>query len=428
MHLRFLASALAYSVSLASGACEAPPRTPVYQSAASAAATGVFRSTFSGVDGVHTAPFTGRWRSDTGDMVLVPRTDRAGVVGLFGAMPTGPDEGALWLSRFAAGVWDGIHISGRTGATRGARVVLAANGESLALSVAAITTTFSRAGQVRLDLLARIAIYGHRGASLGRRDRENSLAAIRASWLLGCSGVEIDVTVPRGSDRSPLTSNLRVHHPSEWRAEITGYDSTDESAIASSPTLASALQTAVDVGLSGVYLDAKLKWLMAEHRDAARAAAVAMLASASAVPAIRVLIGAETSGPGEAADMFAALRRAGAFTQHTGWALEITRGTSLDGAVARLQGGLDLPDAVSWNLLRIDGGGGGFLRWFVRTVPPEIETALARRGLPFILWTADHSHFDAALGVWSRLQRGASPAAIMTAYPHRLIFTMATLS
>lgn len=387
----------------------------------------VFPSTFSDQSAKPEAdPFIGHWRSGNDELVLVPRASRGGATGLFGSIPTGPLEGAVWLSRVDGGEWQGIHVSARSGTRLDASLSRETNSQSINVAIGSVTRAFAYAGRANLAWLSEVAIYGHRAGGLGKPERENTLSAIADCWLLGCSGVEVDVTVPFTSGRRPVPSELRVHHPAEWRAELMGFDSTDQARLSSAPRLPDALRVAADAGLAGVYVDVKLKWLMARHRDAAAAAVNAILQDAAATPQLVITIGAETSNPGQAADMLAAARDARRFPDHARWALEITRGTDFKAAAARVQGRAGAPDALSWNLLALSGGGGGWLRWFVRTVPNDVEAALGTAGLQMMLWTADADQFDAALVVLQRLRRPGSPAAIMTAYPHRLAFFLAT--
>lgn len=410
-------------------ACRAEPATLASRPAGSAASR-LFTSTFAEIDSAEAAPFQGEWQSPAGGrLAIVPRRDGAGAVGLFGAFPSGPHEGALWLSRLDGRVWHGIHAASRSSQRVAASLSPGTDPSQIELRVGAALLAFTRAAPVRTDLLTRVAIIGHRGASLGRADRENSLAAIRDAWLFGASGVELDVTVPYSTAREPLPRQMRVHHPSEWRSELTGFDSAAESELRDAPGVRAALQAAAESGLRSVYLDPKLRWLVKKWPEAAREALAALVADASASNEPIVTIGAETTDPGQAADILLALRGATPWPPHVRWAFEITRGTDLSLAPSRLAGAPPelRPDAMSWNLLRLDGGGGGWLRLFVTTVPPETETALRAFDRPVVVWTAnDTRQFAAALSVLDRLRPGLGDAAIMTPYVHRLAFHLAT--
>lgn len=405
-------------------ACGADLTTTRAFGASESQPSSVFPNTFALIAGTDGEAFHGRWRSLGHELILIARADRAGRIGLFGAIPDGRHEGALWLSRLAGNQWSGTHLSA---ISRRRVPALAARSTAgrLTLDIAGSSIVFDRAGPVNADMIRSVSIYGHRAGGLGQQAYANTLAAIADSWLLGSSGVEIDVTVPFTSGRQPLPGDLRVHHPSEWRSEILRFDSTEASRLARAPRLSAALHAATASSLAGVYVDAKLKWLVRDRRDAAAAAIANILRESAATPELSVVIGAETSGPGEAADMLADARRSHPFPAHVRWALEITRGTDVSASLARVVGPAG-PDALSWNLLALSGGGGGALRWFVRTVPDDVERALVARGLPYVLWTAASDQFDAAVSVLSRLRRNGAEAAIMTPYPHRLAFYLAT--
>jgi hypothetical protein len=284
---------------------------------------------------------------------------------------------------------------------------------------------------VDVALLRSISIICHRGLSLGRTELMNSYAAIDHSWLFGCSGVELDVTLPHaGGD--PLVDQLRVYHAPEWKSEIFSNDAAEASTVQSAPDLDTALRRTYAASVPLVYLDPKLRWWLRRDQSAARAALtriVTMAVRHTAATNQTIIVGSETSGPGEAADMLTDLRR-----RHPGalWALEITRGTDVDSARARLEssdspGG---PDIASFNLFAVPGGGGGFFRVFVPTVTPELEASLARRSQPLVYWTAhDTSQFDAVLSTIRRIRpTNVANAAIITPFPHRLAFHLAAAS
>ena len=387
-----------------------------------------FRSSFEDSSAPAIAPFVAQWHTAEGTLALVPRRSRTGTLGLFGSLPTGRYEGALWLANFDGRVWRGEYAAARSLERLPVEVEPAAEAAAIIVRIGNTTLSFSRSGTASARRLARIAIIGHRAASLGHAKRENTIAAINDAWLFGASGIEIDVTVPYAANREPLPNRVRVYHPPEWRAELTGFDGRAEADMGDAPDLRSALRAAEMAGLHTVYLDPKLRWLMADRRPAARQALTSMVGDAMAVRDLSVVIGGETSGVGEAADMLAELRRAGAWPDRIRWALEITRGTDLRRAQSRLNSGNAdlLPGVMSWNLLRLDGGGGGWLRWFVPTIAPEFERALTAFDGPLVVWTAnDADQFAPALEAVARLQRHTSDAAVMTPYVHRLAFFLA---
>jgi hypothetical protein len=416
-----LPSALIAAVALA---CSASPRAIPNLAGQGATLARVFTSSFHRTETI-TAP-AGRWSAPSGELVLVerrsPHNDRTGV---FGALPWGADEGALWLTQIDETSWQGEYLGVRDGRRITARAVL--RGTTLAVELGSKAITFSRVGPVRTDLLAAIAILGHRGGSFGQAHRDNTIAAIRDSWMIGSSGVELDVTVPHSDAREPLPASLVLHHPSEWRSEITGFDSSSVSAVRESPDVASGLRAAADAGVGVVYLDPKLRWLLPQQRAAAREALTLMARHAASTPRVTVVIGAETSAPGQAAEMLSDLRRSELWAPNLRWAIEITRGTDLDAALQSIRDSSAAPHAVSWNLLRVSDGGGGFLRWFVKSIPAAIESGLASRPAAHIVWTATSAdQYEAALRSLTRIRPDLGDVGIMTPHPHRLAFFLAT--
>jgi hypothetical protein len=396
----------------------------------------MLRSTFAtpiGSDPSAPSSLTGHWMTGSTELVLVPRSSPQGA-GIFGAVPRGLDEGVLWLSTRENETWRGMYIHAddlsrrqtvvRYDATR--RVLEWQRGEGAWLLL-------QRAGSVNVPLLQSISIIGHRGLSLGRAELMNSVAAIQNSWLFGSSGVELDLTVPYNEDGRPLPDALRVYHPNEWNSEILGADSAAAAEVTNAPDLETALSATRQAGIPFIYLDPKLRWLVHNDRRSAAVALQRIVAAArdhsSGMEQI-IAIGTETSGPGEAADLMTDIRARENWPETVVWALEMTRGTDLQNAYVRLltdiPGGR--PEVASFNLLRVTGGGGGLLRLFVSRIPQAMEDAFAGTLQPVIFWTAqDERQFDGALAALSRMMRYRfREAAIVTAYPHRLAFYLAT--
>lgn len=376
----------------------------------------------------------GRWQTGQSELALVPRADIRGQTVLFGVVPRGPHEGVLSVSARDAEVWRGVYLPVATLEATEAAVRYNNSDDSLELEVAGTRSLrFRRSGPVDMTALKQISIIGHRGLSLRRDPLMNSIAGIRQSWLFGCTGVELDVTIPYGDRREPMPRMPRVHHPPEWRSEITGFDSMAVSELRQAPDLEAALRASSDAGLPFVYLDPKLRWLVRRYPDEARISLEQIVATASAHLAAGVrqtiAIGAETSGPGEAADLLTTLRRERPWPNGLMWALEVTRGTDTGNALNRLMADNpgDRPDLVSLNLLRITGGGGGLLRLFVRPISPEVEARFALSAQPVVFWTAyEERHFEGVLGAIRRLTPPGREAGIITPHPHRLAFYLAT--
>lgn len=411
-------------IAAAALACSASPRAIPLVPSQVAASARVFKPTFQRLD--TTAALTGRWHAPSGELALVERPSPSGNgTGLFGALPSGADEGALWLTQVDQATWQGDYLgvpSGRRATARATR-----RDAALVVEIGPRTMTFARLGPARTDLLAAIAILGHRGGSFGQATRDNTLGAISDSWLMGSSGVELDVTVPHSPAREPIAGSVILHHPAEWRAEITGFDSSPESAVRGFPDVAAGLRAAVEAGLTVVYLDPKLRWLMPRWNAVAREVLTAMAGHAAATPGLTVVIGAETSATGQAADLLSGLRRSAAWAPNLHWAIEITRGTDLEAAARRVREASTAPGAVSWNLLRVSGGGGGVLRWFLRSIPPSIESDLSAQPAAHVVWTATRDdQYEAAVRALGRIRPDLGDVAIMTPHPHRLAFFLAT--
>ncbi len=356
---------------------------------------------------------------------------------LFGVVPRGTREGVLSMAPGKDGTWQGIYVSAAALQETRASLAHIADDDTLELRLTnGPPVRFRRLGPVNGGLLQSINIIGHRGLSLGQPALQNSVDAIRNSWLFGCSGVEVDVTVPYSVDGEPLAGSLKVYHPPDWRAEITGRDSVSAAALvrAEAPDLQDVLRTTAQVGVPFVYIDAKLRWLLRSHRRAARESVERIVATAKAHLAAGarqiIAIGTETSGQGEAADIIVGTRQHSPWPENLLWALEVTRGTRLDDTSRRLLENEEArrPDLVSFNLLRVSGGGGGFLRLFVSTIPARVEQSFRRTRQPVIYWTAhDEGQFEGALRAIEKLtaERGRD-AGIITPYPHRLAFYLAT--
>ena len=411
-------------IAAAAVACSGSPGAIAIVPTPAASPARVFKSSFDRVDTA--ARLTGHWRAPAGELALVARrSPDESSTGLFGALPSGTHEGAIWLTQVDQEAWQGEYLSVGTG--RRAAVRAALRDTALVLELGSETISFSRIGPTRTDLLAAIAILAHRGGSFGQANRDNTLAAINDSWLIGSSGVELDVTVPHSATRQPLPSSMVVHHPSEWRAEITGFDSSPVAAVAGLPDVAASLRASAAAGARIVYLDPKLRWMLPRWRAAAEETLALMAGHANATPGVTVVIGAETSAAGQAADMLSALRQSRVWAPNLRWAIEITRGTDLGAAVSRVRDSTAAPHAVSWNLLRVSDGGGGVLRWFVKSIPSSIESELAATQAAHIVWTAaSGDQYEAALRFLARIRPDFVDVAIMTPHPHRLAFFLAT--
>jgi len=288
-----------------------------------------------------------------------------------------------------------------------------------------------RVGSINQAQLARVAIIGHRGLSLGQPTLMNSIRAINHAWVFGASGVEVDVTVPfvvTNGRRIPTVGDLRMHHPPVFRSEVTGFDSTALNALETAPTLREALNAVVVQELPLTYLDVKLRWLVSAHHDEARAvlAHVALEGhrAAEAFSRLSILVGAETDAAAEA--LAAGGIPAG---PNVGWAQEWTRGTDARRFALRASGDVAAtpPRALSFNLLRIRQAPGGWLGLLLPDLSAEWERRFAALPQPFIFWTVEtEPQLRASLDAQARMSSRSRRAAVITPFPHRAAFYLAT--
>jgi hypothetical protein len=355
---------------------------------------------------------------------------------LFGSIPAGVHEGVLWLTRTEDDAWRGVYVAASS-LERSAAAIRLTSERALEITIGSTTPLhLRREGGINSALLERISIIGHRGLNLGQPRLMNSIEGIRNCWLFGCSGIEIDVTIPYDDDERPLTTAPRIYHPPEWRAEITGFDSVAASRVAAAPEVRQALDAAREVNIPFVYLDPKLKWLVKRNIPAARESIKHLVETATAhlisAPKQIITIGSETSGAGQAADLLTEIRRGRPWPDRLFWALEVTRGTDVESAYHRATDPdpSARPEVLSYNLLRVPGGGGGLLRLFVGSMPEQLERSFAQASQARIYWTAfDRTQFEGAVRALERTSGGGTfDAAIITPYPHRLAFYLATTS
>jgi hypothetical protein len=374
-------------------------------------------------------------------LVLAPRLNNNGerVASVFGTIPHGRYEGVMDVTKTENG-WKGLFYPLST-SWAPIPVALSLEGSTtLTVELPSNRLQLLRGHDINIDRLANVSIIGHRGGSVGIKELMNSAAALERARLLGCSGVEIDVMVPferDSSGRHPRIDSLRVHHPPEVRSELTGFDSQELRDVARYPTLEAALETIRRAGIPFVYLDPKVRWLIKRDKADAKSALATMLAAALVdlrlAPGRHISIGAETTGPGEAGDILAELLAEDNATGRSdvSWAAEITKGTDTDRVARVARGGESTtpPAFLSFNLLRIKGGGGGILGWFLRNLSPRSEALFSSLPQTPIVWTAyGQGQFAGALRALKRMSVNAmdSSGAVMTPFPHKFAHFLAT--
>jgi hypothetical protein len=405
------------------------------------------RSTFAGSDSSGGVGPAGVWSSPSSTLVILERERPAesAMAWWLGVLDKGAHRGVLRLSAPAvpptgASQFEAVFRAESSPATVvPVGVTVFPDGRRLRVAWADTARTaevFERLRHANVPALTSTAIIGHRALSFGDHKLENTLASIEAAWDFGCSGIEIDVSIPRTKGRPPrpLVDELRVVHPPEIRSELTGDDAVDAAASAQAPSLEAALEAFGRTPLGSIYLDLKLRWLHKRHPEAIDAllARVERLAldHLAAHGGQRIIIGAELSGPGQTADRLRA--RSGSPTWAGGrlvWALEVTRGTDPERAADLLGAAAGAPGVLSISLLRLRDGSGGVLGWFVRDVPASWEARVRNTAQARILWTATNpAQVRGALRALPRLGRGGEgrPVGLIARYPHRVVAQLAS--
>ena len=337
--------------------------------------------------------------------------------------------------------WAGIRTSARTQSSTAVDLAVQAAATRLTIQWAgepSIELTY--AGPANDTLLQAVNVIGHRGASLDKRDRMNTLAAIGDAATFGADGVELDVTVPyvtTNGQKTPDVQAMRVHHPPEIRSELTGNDSDPLASIASLPTPADALRALRGARLRFLYLDMKLRWLHKTHRatihESLRTIAQTVVSELSPAAGIDVMIGAEVSDAGGTADALQRLSAdAGWPAVRLSWGLEITKGTSvsraLTYALSTPTNRAHPPVYLSFNLLRLAGGRGGLLGVWLRDLTPRDEEVFAKTRQAVIIWTVrSRGQLEGAIAAGMRLGAftNGRNLGLITPQPHRLLYWLA---
>lgn len=401
-------------------------------------------ATFSSASG-EGATFAGHWRGGGVSLVLAPRLPRSagGPSSLFGAIPAGDMEGALHVPflphpnslRPEAITVEASFVSATPPLTTvPAQLTWLPSGPALQLRVAGRRgVTLARVGEVNAPLLAAVRVAGHRGSSLGRKELMNTLPAFEHAWLLGCSGLEMDIIVPHrvvGGRRVPAPADLRVVHPPDVRTELSGLDTMNLDQVRHHPVVEAALDAAGRGGVRFVYLDLKLRWLRRDRpalRRALEQGVAVALAALKRHPHLTIAIGAETH---ETAEAVADLAASGRWPRRLAWAAELTRGTGADAFYYRAAArGPGRPGLLSFNLLRIRGGRGGLLELLLPDLRAEWERRLADVETPRMFWTAASvPQFAGALSAAARMTPPGTTreVAVLTPFPHRLAYYLAT--
>lgn len=283
--------------------------------------------------------------------------------------------------------------------------------------------------------LSKICIIGHRG--LGFSGLDNTPKGLRYAWYFGASGIEFDVMVPyrysymtNGEpSRIPMTNRLMVYHPPVFN-QTFDVDLIPE---VFSPAK-NVFKELKNYWVPFVYVDPKLKWLSTDNvrqtlGKISRLASTALNRNSS----LNVTIAA----PIDRAARFLS-RREGFQSSpdlekaQLSWTLEWTEVDKAKHILARAK---KSPSTLSFNLTQIDGSlKWSLVEWLFRDVSTQDEKDISRRSQILIFWTAnDDDHFRGSLCAATdpkRMGRPGEPGeiGIMTDYPHRLAYWLATSS
>jgi len=366
---------------------------------------------------------------------------------LYGAIPSGPLEGALRLE-FDPG--DDSRVSGQL--FRADKSISEApielrfdsNGQLLLRLGSSTHRRLSWVREIDPGLLNRVRIIGHRGGDLGLATLCNSKRAIETAWDRGCSGVEIDFLIPHrrvDGKRIPQPQDIYAYHVDGLVEGLTGEDGCDIAQIEllqPGPIRASAaLDAWAATELTSLYIDPKLKWLLKTDLKSAGKVVDSIIDKAAHVSepldsGRRILIAAERTCKDETGDLLArSLAGSEAWSTGVRWMPEFSNMTNPNRFAEYFfdAAGAAPPSAISLNLLAVHAGLDSPPSWFVKDMNPADEGRYRETGLPVIVWNANsESEFRRALRILDRfVQRDGTDAScgILTDYPHRLAYFLA---
>lgn len=283
------------------------------------------------------------------------------------------------------------------------------------------------------EALSLVSIIGHRG--LGFAGLDNTPTALRHAWYFGASGIEFDITVPYeyyyfGDGqyvRLPLTSKLVVFHP-PFVYKTRAVHQIPKGFLAAEKVF----HEMDNLWVQFIYVDPKVKWLSGEiRREVLNTITVLANETLNRNNRLKITIAA----PDDDTATFLSNPESYISSSHRepsrlSWTLEWTevsqvRHLFVDGKKA--------PFALSFNLMGIrDGSKWPLIEWIFEDIPQNEEKEIAQKNQPLIFWTANtDEQFTAAVNAAkqpNRMKRSGEPGeiGIMTDYPHRLAFWLAT--
>jgi len=277
--------------------------------------------------------------------------------------------------------------------------------------------------------LSTVCIIAHRG--LGFAGLDNTLKALRHAWIFGASGIEFDVTVPYTSNdeqsRFPLTNRLVVYHPPLLN-QTSDIDRIPETFSPAKYVFGELENYWVPL----VYVDPKVKWLSTDSLEEALKNIIGFANEAlRRTSSLMITIGAPDditakflSGiePSISSPYFSAAQLS--------WTLEWTGVNKAADIFARAN---KPPSTLSFNLIEIRGSNKWpLMEWLFKDIRKEEEKEISKKSQALIFWTAnDNDHFRGSVNAAKHLKRignSGKPGetGIMTDYPHRLAYWLAT--
>lgn len=281
--------------------------------------------------------------------------------------------------------------------------------------------------------LTNICIIGHRG--LGFSGLDNTPKGLRHAWYFGASGIEFDITVPheysylsnREHPRTPLTNRLVVYHPSLFN-QTSDVDMIPKVF----PPAKNIFKELKNYWVRFVYIDPKVNWLSTDDlketlRTIGRFARETLTRNSNLIVTI--------AAPVDRAARFLSKREVFQSshlfeTARLSWTLEWTEVDKARDIFARAK---RPPSALSFNLAEIEGSiRWRLIEWFFKDVSRKDEKGIRKKSQILIFWTAnDGDHFRGSLFAArdpKRMGRSGEPGeiGIMTDYPHRLAYWLAT--
>lgn len=289
------------------------------------------------------------------------------------------------------------------------------------------------ASDIDESVLSDISIIAHRGLGFGGLD--NRREALRHTWYFGASGIEFDITVPfrytntsnGRAHRLPLASGLLVYHP-----PLINQTRDVDRIPAGFLSVKQVFDDLDNYGVPFIYVDPKVRWLPEDIRRGVLEDIITFAHEAlDRNDNLTITIAAPDENTAEFLSDAKQLQLCPYFiANRLSWTLEWTEVTEARNFLRR---GTNAPFALSFNLVGIRRGfKWPLIKWVFRNIPENEEKEIANKKQPLIFWTANSDdHFTGSVEAARQPNRmgglGESrEIAIMTDYPHRLAYWLAT--